>query len=113
MALQSITLQADEQNQANAKQLKNWLNRCLENTDGFEALDPKPKIGITNLQSKEKSMVVDFHYNNKQKFCWKLCKSGIEAVSETFLGNRSGEHKATFRNVGAEAVLAEAVFFGR
>ncbi len=111
--LQSITVRADEQNLANAKQLKNWLKRCLDNTDGFEELDPKPKIEIADFQSEEKSMEVDFHYNNQQKFHWKLCKSGIEAVSETFLGNRAGEHKATFRNAGAESVLAEAVFFGR
>ncbi len=111
--LQSVQVQTDAHNRANASQLKNWLQVCLKNTEGFSNLDPKPKVTICTLDAEDVAMRVNFLYQNDQQFRWSLCKSGVEAVSATNLGQRKGEHKANFRKPGADTVLAEAVFFGR
>jgi len=112
-SLESITVKADEVNRANAKQLCNWLEQCLNNTMELITLPKQPKITAASLESSTTSIEVNFHYMNNQKFEWSLCKSGVEAVSKTMLGNRSSEHKATFRRSSSEAVLSEAIFFGR
>lgn len=111
--LSSITITTDVSNAASAGPLKKWLNLCLENTEGFSKLSKAPEITIITDEESAFSLHVEFHYSNNQGFSWSLCKNGTEAVANSNLGNRTGEHRVTFREPEPNAILAEAVFFGR
>ncbi len=111
--LHTIEVRSHKAHRANAHQLRNWLERCLDQTPAFLGTKPSVPFRCCELECEDTSLEVEFLYDNAQRFHWKLCASGNEATSTSVLGNRSGTHHASFRPLEPVSVLAEAIFFGR
>jgi hypothetical protein len=112
--LDSVTVRHCDAMSGEGTRLMEWLRDCLgecEKCEGSTALEAKYIVENCGECESDCSLALEFEYSDGRYFKWRKFAEGSMGEIEASLGKSEEKISTRVKPLGAEQMIAEALFF--